>query len=360
MAFSLNCYPVTFRSKFNGSVWNEEYIEKAHRSPAEEAAMNDKEREALAASRNFYNDMPLVNYTSQYGLSCFEGLKAFPQKNGRLAIFRPDRNAARFKRSMEGLLMPGFPEKTFLEACLEVVRRNSSLGFRPEYNSDWEKDSFMSADAVYIRPFSYSEGGIGVAPSREPWVMVITTPVSAYFSGAKTDAVTTKRIRATPNGTGWIKAASNYVISTLAKHEANQAGFMECVFLDATDRKYLEEGSSCNFFVMLDSGELVTPELGDTILPGITRDSIIELARDRGVTVTERKISIDEVFEAGRECFVSGTAAGVTPIQSLTHEGRKKVFNNDRVGELSRELRDTLKGIQYGTLEDSKGWMHQV
>jgi branched-chain amino acid aminotransferase len=190
--------------------------------------------------------------------------------------------------------------------------------------------------------------------------MVITTPVSAYFSSATSAAVTTDRIRATPRGTGWIKAASNYVISTLAKHEANQAGFMECVFLDAREQKYLEEGSSCNIFVRLTSGELVTPELGDTILPGITRASIIELARDRGVQVSERKISVEEVFDAGEECFVTGTAAGVTPIESLTHRGRKKVFGTGDVGELSAYLRDTLKGIQYGTIADTRGWMVRV
>jgi branched-chain amino acid aminotransferase len=360
MAFTLNSYPITYRARFAASGWTEEFLEKPHKTPAEEAALGDAEREALAASRNFYDDMPLVNYTTQYGLGCFEGLKALPQKDGGLAIFRPDQNAKRFKRSMEGLLMPGFPEEAFIKAVVEVVRRNAALGFRPQYKAEWEKDSFMTADSVYIRPFTYSEGGIGVAPSKFPWVMVITTPVSAYFSSARSEAVTTDRIRATPRGTGWIKAASNYVISTLAKHEANQAGFMECVFLDAREQKYLEEGSSCNIFVRLKSGELVTPELGDTILPGITRSSIIELARDKGVTVSERKISVEEVFSEGSECFVAGTAAGVTPIESLTHHGKKVVFNDGKVGELSAYLRDTLKGIQYGKLPDTKGWMVRV
>jgi branched-chain amino acid aminotransferase len=359
MAFSLNSYPIVYRAQF-ASDWTDEWIEKPHRTPAEETRLPDAEREALAASRNFYTDMPLVGYTSQYGLACFEGLKALPQKDGGLALFRPDRNAARFNRSMQGLLMPGFPEKTFTDACVEIVRRNAALGFRPQYKAEWEKDSFATADSVYIRPFSYSEGGIGVAPSKHPWVMVITTPVSAYFSGGSSKAVTTDRVRATPHGTGWIKAASNYVISTLAKHEANAAGYMECVFLDAKEGKYLEEGSSCNIFVRLKSGELVTPELGDTILPGITRASVIELARDRGVKVSERRISIDEALDQGAECFVTGTAAGVTPIESLTHKGKTSVFNGGKVGELSADLRDALKGIQYGKLPDTKGWMVRV
>ncbi|OHE70780.1 MAG: branched-chain-amino-acid transaminase [Treponema sp. RIFOXYC1_FULL_61_9] len=360
MAFSLNSYPFAYRAKFAAPAWNEEWIEKPHRSPAEEAAMGEAERDALAASRNCWSDMPLVGYTTQYGLGCFEGLKALPQKDGGLAIFRLDRNAARFHNSMTGLLMPGFPEKLFVAACVEAVRKNAALGFRPAYKSEWEKDSFMSADSVYIRPFAYSEGGIGVAPSKEPFVVVITTPVSAYFSAGTTKATTTDRVRAMPHGTGWIKAASNYVISTLAKKEANDAGFMECVFLDGREGKYLEEGSSCNIFVRLKSGELVTPELGDTILPGITRSSVIELARDRGVKVTERKVALEEAMGEGAECFVTGTAAGVTPIESLTHKGKTAVFSGGKVGELTAALRDQLKGIQYGTVADTKGWMVRV
>ncbi|MCX7949270.1 MAG: branched-chain-amino-acid transaminase [Treponemataceae bacterium] len=360
MAFSLNTYPIVYRARYTASGWQEEYLEKPHKTPQEEENLPEAEREKLASSRNYYDDMPLVNYTTQYGLGCFEGLKALPQKDGGLAIFRPDQNARRFSRSMAGLLMPAFPEDRFLQAITEVVRKNAALGFRPHYKKEWEKDSFMTADSIYIRPFSYAEGGIGVAPSKFPYVMVITTPVSAYFSAERSRATTTNRIRATPNGTGWIKAASNYVISTLAKYEANKAGFMECIFLDAREQKYLEEGSSCNIFVYLKSGELVTPELGDTILPGITRASVIELARDMGVRVSERKLSIEEVLSEGAECFVTGTAAGVTPIESLHHQGKEVIFNGGKVGELTATLRDTLKGIQYGTLPDTKGWMLRV
>jgi branched-chain amino acid aminotransferase len=360
MAFALNTYPVTYRARFSGGKWSSEYLEKPHKTPEEEAALGENERAALENSRNEYADMPLVNYTSQYGLACFEGLKALPQKDGGLAIFRPDRNAARFAKSMEGLRMPAFPEKDFLEACIETVKRNFHLGFYPHYKSEWEKDSFMTADSVYIRPFTIAEGGIGVNLSAEPYVMVINTPVSAYFSSGSSDAVVSDRIRATPNGTGWIKACSNYVISALAKAEALKAGYMECIFLDATHRKYIEEGSSCNIFFYLKSGELVTPELGDTILPGITRASIIELARDKGIKVSERKISIDEAMAEAKECFVSGTAAGATPITSITFNGKKAQFGGGKTGEFTAEIRDTIKGIQYGTLPDTKGWMVRV
>jgi len=360
MAFALNTYPITYRGKFSSGKWSGEYLEKPHKTPEEEAAMNDEDRTMLENSRNYYSDMPLVSYSSQYGLACFEGLKALPQKNGGLAIFRPDQNAARFARSMEGLRMPPFPADMFMEACLETVKRNAALGFFPQYKNSWEKDSYMTADSVYIRPFTLSESGIGVNLSKEPYVMVINTPVSAYFSSDKSDAVVTDRIRATPNGTGWIKASSNYVISALAKDEALKAGYMECVYLDATCRMYIEEGSSCNIFFYLKSGELVTPELGDTILPGITRASIIELARDKGIKVHERKISINEALDETSECFVSGTAAGATPITSLTYNGKKVLFNDGKTGGFTADMRDTIKGIQYGKLPDTKGWLIPV
>jgi branched-chain amino acid aminotransferase len=360
MAFSLNSYPVTYRAKYSSGGWKDEYIEKPHKTAAEESALGEAEAEALSDSRNFYADMPLVNYTTQYGLGCFEGLKALPQKDGGLAIFRPDRNAARFYRSMEGLYMPPFPEDTFVKACVETVRRNAELGFRPAYKPEWEKDSFAGADSIYVRPFTYTEGGIGVNTSGEPWVVIINSPVSAYFSGGNSDAVVSDRVRATPRGTGWIKAASNYVISALAKHEAAEKGFMECVFLDALEQKYIEEGSSCNIFFYLKSGELVSPALGDTILPGITRSSVLELARDRGVKAAERRIAIDEALGETRECFVTGTAAGVTPINSLTYRGKKTVFNGGKTGDLTGDLRNTLKGIQYGLIPDTKAWMIRV
>ncbi|MCL2229701.1 MAG: branched-chain-amino-acid transaminase [Treponema sp.] len=360
MAFALNTYPITYRSKFTDGKWPQEYLEKPHKTQEEEAAMSEDARAKLENSRNHYEDMPLVNYTSQYGLACFEGLKALPQKNGGLAIFRPDKNAARFARSMEGLKMPPFPDKLFMEACIETVKRNAALGFYPHYESAWEKDSYMTANSVYIRPFTIAEGGIGVNLSSEPYVMVINTPVSSYFSSGRSDAIVSDKVRAMPNGTGWIKACSNYVISALAKSQALKDGYMECVFLDGTNRKYIEEGSSCNIFFYLKSGELVTPELGDTILPGITRESIIELARDKGIKVQERKISIDEAMEEAKECFVSGTAAGATPLTSLTYQGKKAVFNDGNTGELTIEIRDTIKGIQYGKLPDTKGWMVKV
>ena len=360
MAFLLNSYPVVFRAQFSKSKWKSEYLEKPHKTPKAEAALKASQLDALIASRNCFDDMPMVNYTTQYGLSCFEGLKAIPLKDGGLSLFRPDRNAKRFYNSMKGLYMPPFPEDLFVKACIETVRKNAKLGFRVYYRSEWEKDSFISADAIYLRPFVLAEGGIGVNISKQPYVLIMTTPVSSYFSGGDAAAMVTERVRATPKGTGWIKAASNYTMAALAKHEAAEAGFIEAIFLDAEHHKFIEEGSSCNIFFCLKSGELVTPELGDTILPGITRASIIELARDIKVKVSERKISIDEVLSDANECFVCGTAAGATPITSLTYKKKKAVFNKGKMGDLTATLRDTLKGIQYGIIPDKKGWMTRV
>ncbi len=359
MAFTLAINPWVYVGKFDGK-WSGNFIEQEHMSPEEEAALSADELEALHGRRNSFPDLPLVNYTSQYGLGCFEGAKAYPQKDGGMKVFRPDENASRMAKSMIGLGMPGVDEELCVKAMLGTVKKNDDLGFTVKYDPAWEKDNFLSASAIYIRPFTWSEPGIGVNLSKAPWVVVINTPVSAYFSGDNFNACTTDMVRATPKGTGWIKCDANYVIPTLAKTKAVQAGFMEAVFLDAKEQKYIEEGSSCNFFALLKDGTLVTPELGDTILPGITRKSIITLAKDRGIKVEERKLSIDEVLADAKECFVSGTAAGITPITSLTHKGAKTEFGDGKPGETSMSLLKELKGIQYGVVEDRFGWMVSV
>jgi branched-chain amino acid aminotransferase len=147
------------------------------------------------------------------------------------------------------------------------------------------------------------------------------------------------------------------VTSALAKIEAEKAGYMEAVFLDAREHQYFEEGSSCNIFFVMKDGTLVTPSLEDTILPGITRRSILALAAERGIRTEERKVSVREAFSNARECFVSGTAAGITFIESLTHEGREVAFGSRAIGEVTQALLKTLKGIQYGAVPDTHGWM---
>lgn len=360
-SFGLEINPWVYVAKYNEEKrWQESYVEKEHLTPDQEERLSPIERAELMAKRNSFPELPLVNYTSQYGLGCFEGLKGFPQKDGSIKIFRPDENGLRMARSMEGLLMPPYPPELFIEAAREVVKRNKSIGFTPVYDPAWEKDDFLSAYSVYIRPFSFTEPGIGVNLSENPWVIMITTKVGSYFEPGTSKAITTERIRATVGGTGWIKTASNYVISALAKTEAGKQGYMETVFLDARERKYIEEGSSCNLFFVLKDNTLVTPALHDTVLPGITRKSILQIARDEGLKAEERSISIEEVFSEAKEFFACGTAAGVSFMSSITHQGKEAVFGNGTMGEFTSLALKTLKGIQYGAIEDRHNWMVDV
>jgi branched-chain amino acid aminotransferase len=356
--FTLEIYPWVYRAQYQEKgAWKESFMEQPHGSPEEEQAMGEEQRNTLLIRRNLFSDLPLVNYTTQYGMGCFEGLKAFPQPDGSLKLFRPDENGKRFETSMKGLYMPPYPAATFLSAVRTIVGKNKSAGFFPMYDPEWEKDDFQSGSAMYVRPFSYSEGGIGVGISKKPWVIIVTTPVGAYFKPGQAKAVTTKRIRATPGGTGWIKTDANYVTSALAKKEAEDQGYMEALFLDARDHRYFEEGSSCNIFFVLRDKTVVTPNLEDTVLPGITRKTALVLAREQGLKTEERRISIDEVFSNAREAFVTGTAAGITHFDSITHEGRTVTFGGGDMGEITRTLLKTLKGTQYGALPDTHGWM---
>jgi len=177
MAFKLSIHPWVHSARFDGESWSDEYIEQEHRSPQEEAAMDEEAHTALVNRRNSFPHLPLVNYTTQYGLGCFEGLKAYPQPDGALKLFRPDRNCARMAASMKGLYMPPIEEDLLLEGIKGTVRRNADAGFTPSYDPAWEEDFWQSGGAVYIRPFTYSEPGIGINLSKLPWVMTICTTV---------------------------------------------------------------------------------------------------------------------------------------------------------------------------------------
>lgn len=359
--FTLSMYPWVYLAKYSkDNGWREEFQERPHKSPGEEAKMDARDLDELLTRRNSFAGLPAVNYTTQYGFGCFEGLKALPQPDGNLLIFRPQENAARFAKSMEGLKMPVFPEESFVRIVSELVSRNKKLGFAPAYQKEWEKDDFAAGHSVYIRPFTFSEPAIGLGLSQEPWVLTITTPVGAYFRPGNSTAVTTSRIRAVPGGTGWIKCNANYVTAILAKKEAEADGYMEAIFLDAEDHAYVEEGSSCNIFFYLKDAVLVTPALQDTILPGVTRKSVLSLARDIGIETEERRISIDEAMSDANEVFVTGTAAGISHIESITHNGKTASFCDRKMGELTKSLLKTLKGIQYGAIEDKHGWMYPV
>jgi branched-chain amino acid aminotransferase len=355
--FTLEVNPWVYLAQYSEeNRWEEKYIEKPHLTLEQESKLPSEEKNRLLLKRNQFEELALVNYTSQYGFGVFEGLKAYPHKDGALKIFRPNENAKRMARSMEGLQMPAFPTQMFVRAVVNVVEKNRKLGFTPSYNSAWEKEDFVTGHSVYVRPFTYSEPGIGLNLSHNPWVVVISTNVGAYFAPGNSKAVVTDKLRAYPGGTGWIKCNANYVTPTLIKYDAMAKGYMEAIFLDS-EQKHFEEGSSCNIFFLLKNDTLVTPELGDTILPGVTRKSVLQLAADEGVKTEERKISVEEAFSEAKEVFVTGTAAGISYIESITHKDRTVIFCDGKIGELTHELLKTLKGIQYGALEDRFGWL---
>ena len=217
----------------------------------------------------------------------------------------------------------------------------------------------MSAPSVYIRPFSYAEGGIGVNFSNSPWVFIMATEVGSYFSSATIpELLVSNSVRANPNGTGWIKCAANYVIPALEKNTAMEHGYTEVLFLDSQEHTYVEECSSCNVFFVLENNTVVTPSLKDTILPGITRDSIITILKDKGYTVEERDISINEVIADAKECFTTGTAVGVSHFGTLTYGDTKKTFATDgSIGAVAKKLQVSLKRIQYGLDTCEHNWL---
>ena len=361
-SFKLTLYPFLYHAYYQeGGVWDEHYIEKAHYSPSEEMQLGEDEYNLLLKERNNDPHFPIINYTNQYGLGCFEGLKAYPHPDGTLHLFRIKKNAERMEKSMRGICMPPFPQEQFVKAVSELISRNYRLGFYPQYDPNWEKSNFLNAFSVYIRPFASAEAGIGLRLSKYPTIIIATTPVGSYLpTEREPTAITTDCVRATPNGTGWIKSTANYLIPIIAKSRAIQQGYTEPIFLDYKEQKYVEECASCNIFFYLKNNTLVTPELGDRILAGITRLSILELARSEGIAVEERLISIDEVLSDAKECFITGTAVGISHLASIRHRETQVVFNHGRIGELSERLRNTLKGIQYGAIEDRFGWLHEV
>ncbi len=367
MAFAPNIYSWVYLAQFqDDGTWQGGFQNKRPYTLEEFAKLSAEEQKAVYTARNQFPELCLLSYTSQYAMGVFEGLKAFPQVDGSWALFRPMNNCERMQRSMAGILQPTMVPEDLLEILLELLRRTIEQGVDIQYRRDWESDNFSNADSIYIRPFSYSEPGLGVNRSEYPWIVVVSTPVSSYLDSGNTSALVSERIRAMPGGTGWIKCASNYVTSVLARHEARQQGSVEALFLDGLERRYLEEGSGCNIFVLLKNGVLVTPELKDTILPGITRDSVIQLAKAEGTRVEERPLPIDELLNDGSELFATGTAAGLAPIHSITYQGRSYDLPSCKFpasyGEasISMRLQKRLKGIQYGLLPDPYDWMVKI
>jgi branched-chain amino acid aminotransferase len=292
-----------------------------------------------------------------YAQEIFEGLKAYRMPDGGVAMFRPDANAARFVTSAQRMAMATLPPATFLESLRQIIT----------IDREWIPTG--EDGSLYLRPFAYaSEVYLGVRPSMEFLYLVIASPVGAYFSGGVKPVrvwITPEYTRAAPGGTGAAKCGGNYAAGLSAQAEAIEHGCDQVVYLDAVERKNVDELGGMNIVFVMDDGSLVTPPLSGTILPGITRDSILKLAQRAGRRVEERAISFDEWrsgAESGRirEAFACGTAAVITPIGTVVSPDGEFAVADGGSGEVTMALRQELSDIQRGRAEDTFGWVHRV
>ena len=289
----------------------------------------------------------------QYAQTCFEGLKAYTTEDGRTVCFRPDLNASRMKDSWERLEMPVFPVDRFVEAVKAVVHANEA--YVPPYGS---------GATLYIRPYMFgSSPVIGVKPAEEYQFRMFCTPVGPYFKeGAKPITIRVSDFdRAAPHGTGHIKAGLNYAMSLYPIVDAHQKGFEENMYLDAATRTYVEETGGANFIFITKDGKLVTPK-SDSILPSITRRSLMVVAEKYlGMTVEHRQVRFDELGDFA-ECGLCGTAAVISPVGKINDHGKEICFPSgmEEMGPVTKKLYDTLTGIQMGRIEAPEGWIVEI
>lgn len=295
-----------------------------------------------------------------YGQAIFEGFKAFAQPDGGVKTFRPDANGRRFNRSAKRLAMPELPVDLFLEAADALITLDRA----------WVPAS--TDESLYMRPLMIAtDPYLGVRPAREYLFVLFGSPAGAYFpQGVKpvTVWISEDYVRAAPGGTGEAKCAGNYAASLMAQAQAETKGCDQVVWLDAVQHQYVEEMGGMNiFFVYQEAGKttLVTPELTGTLLPGITRSSVLDLARDLGFETQERKVTVQQWRDdlaAGRmtEAFACGTAAVITPIGKIKANGFEMPINQEVNGPVALALREALLAVQHGSAPDTHGWMHTV
>lgn len=287
-----------------------------------------------------------------YGQQCFEGLKAYRCKDGSINLFRPDQNAARMQRSCARLLMPQVSTEQFIEACKAVVRANER--FIPPYGT---------GGALYLRPFVIGVGdNIGVRTAPEFIFSIFAIPVGAYFKGGLTphNFLISSYDRAAPQGTGAAKVGGNYAASLMPGSQAKKASFADCIYLDPLTHSKIEEVGSANFFGITHDDKFVTPN-SPSVLPGITRLSLIELAKTRlGLEVVEGDVFIDKLSDF-KEAGACGTAAVITPIGGIQYQDKLHVFYSEKdVGPITQKLYKELTGVQTGDVEASAGWIVKV
>ena len=282
----------------------------------------------------------------QYAQTCFEGMKAYTTKDGKIVCFRPDLNATRMAQSCQRMKMPVFPEEKFIEAVVETVKANAQ--WVPPYGS---------GASLYVRPYMFGMNPvIGVKPADEYQFRVFVTPVGPYFKGGIKPL--TVRIadfdRAAPRGTGHIKAGLNYAMSLYAIVDAHEKGYDENIYVDSATRTYIEETGGANIIFVTKDGKLVTPK-SDTILPSITRRSIVHVAKEYlGLEVEEREIALSEIGDFA-ECGLCGTAAVISPVGTIVDHGTEHHYAG--FGPTIEKLYNTLTGIQMGTIEAPEGWI---
>ena len=289
----------------------------------------------------------------QYAQTCFEGLKAYTTQDGKIVVFRPDLNAARMQDSCKRLEMPVLPENMFVDAVCKVVKANAD--YVPPYGS---------GATLYLRPYMFGIGPvIGVKPSTEYQFRLFATPVGPYFKdGAKPITIKVSDFdRAAPHGTGHIKAGLNYAMSLHAIVTAHKEGFDENMYLDAATRTKVEETGGANFIFVTKDGKVVTPK-SNSILPSITRRSLMVVAKDiLGLEAEEREVYFDEVKDFA-ECGLCGTAAVISPVGKINDHGKEICFPSgmEKMGPVIQKLYDTLTGIQMGRIEGPEGWLKVI
>lgn len=291
-----------------------------------------------------------------YGQTVFEGLKAYVTKDGEVQLFRPEKNMQRLNQSNDRLVIPQIDEEFALEALKKLV----------SIDKDWVPNA--EGTSLYIRPFVIAtQPYLGVAPSTQYKFIIIMSPVGAYYKEGLNPVkiqVESEYVRTVKGGMGTAKTGGNYAASLKAQEISEEKGYSQVLWLDGREHKYVEEVGSMNMFFKVD-GKVITPELNGSILQGITRDSIIQLLKYWNVPVEERRISIEEIYEAHaegklEEAFGTGTAAVISPVGELLWKNEKIVLNDGKTGEISKKLYDTLTGIQYGTEPDPFGWTVKV
>lgn len=291
-----------------------------------------------------------------YGQGIFEGCKAYKDKNGKITMFRPRDNFIRMNKSAKRLCMAELPIDTVLDALFKLI----------ELEKDWIPTA--PGTSLYVRPTMVgTEGFLGVHPSKEYKFFIILSPVGSYYANGLQPTkiyVEDKYNRAAIGGTGEAKCLGNYAASLLAAEEAKLKGYEQVLWMDAAERKYVEEVGAMNMFFVID-GKVVTPMLDGSILPGITRDSAIKILKQFGYTVEERLVSISEIVEAydnGKldEAFGTGTAAVISPVGVIAYKDKVMTINNNKMGKITEWLYDRLTGIQYGRYENDFGWLVSI